>query len=539
VQPFLQKHCIACHKGTDAEADLDLKLFAKVEDLLSSRKTWQRMVRQIKAGAMPPDGEPRPDEKVSRGVAAICPRTAQAVIPEEIIMSASRRAFLAMLAAGAGPVILRGQDRPSERLRVAVIGCGVRGKYLISNLPASVRVVALCDCARSRIADTLKPKGEFTRILARFAETDATTCATYADYRRLLDREKKLDAVIIATPDHHHVLPAMLALQAGLHVYLEKPVSLTIREGRALVDAVKKTGRVLQVGSQQRSMEMNRLGCRFIRDGGLGKIRRVELPNYPGPLVTPKLEAEPIPSDLDWELFCGPTEARPHHRRLWVKDEFRVGELLWRGWDLFRDYSGHMMTNWGAHSVDMVQLALGHDDTGPVEIQVITPASIDAAWKPWNSTTPKPENEDDRRFWPVSMRYANGIELHFLHGPNWIVFHGEKGQLRMRRNQLEVDPPDLLREKPDPRAVEIWTGAGHVARPHLENWLDAIRSRKPLAAPIEAGHRTATICHLANIARQLGRKVRWDPIKEQFEDDREAEGLLERSRRKGYELPMI
>jgi predicted dehydrogenase len=420
-----------------------------------------------------------------------------------------------------------------------VIGCGVRGKYLIGNLPDSVQVAALCDCAKSRIADTLKPQREFAKILARFVETDVPTCTTYSDYRRLFDREKKLDAVIIATPDHHHVLPAMLALQAGLHVYLEKPVSLTIREGRALAKLVKKTGRVLQVGSQQRSMEMNRLGCEFIRNGGLGKVERVELPNYPGPLAIPKFDPEPIPSDVAWDLFCGPTEVRPHHRRLWVKDEFRVGQLLWRGWDLFQDYSGHLMTNWGAHSVDMVQLALDRDDSGPVEIQVVKPESIEALWKPWSSKTPKPENEDDRRFWPVSMRYADGVEIHFVHGPDWIVFHGEKGKLRMRRNQFEVDPPELLRDKPDAKLAERWTGAGHVARPHLENWLDAIRSRTQLSAPIEAGHRTATICHLANIARKLAHKLRWDPIKEQFEDDREGDLLLERPRRKGFELPII
>ena len=194
----------------------------------------------------------------------------------------------------------------------------------------------------------MEPKGEFAKVLAQFTQSDAAKCATFQDYRGLLDRAKakdKLDAVIIATPDHHHAQAAILALQAGLDVYLEKPLTVTIREGRLLVDAVKRTGRVLQVGSQQRTMEVNRFACEFIRNGGLGRISKVELPNYPGPLPMPSLDAEPTLGGVDFDLFCGPVPLRPHHRHLWMKEDFKVGDLLWRGWDLFRDYSGHLMTN--------------------------------------------------------------------------------------------------------------------------------------------------------------------------------------------------
>ncbi|MFN4260735.1 MAG: Gfo/Idh/MocA family protein [Gemmataceae bacterium] len=423
-----------------------------------------------------------------------------------------------------------------EQLRVGVIGVGVRGKYLIGNLPEAVRVVAICDCATARMADTLKPSGSFAAVLARFRESDASHCSTYQDYRRLLDREQ-LDAVLIATPDHHHVLPALLALQAGLDVYLEKPLTLTIREGRLLAEMVKKTGRVLQVGSQQRTMELNRFACEFIRRGGLGKVSRVDLPNYPGPLPVPSFSEEAIPAGLDWDLFRGPAPARPHHRQLWVKDEFKVDDLLWRGWDLYRDYSGHLMTNWGAHSVDMVQYALGRDDTGPVEIRVSRPESIQTLGETWKHKTPLPRNADERRFWPVTMRYADGIELQFGHGPDFIVFHGDKGRLRMRRNYFETDPPDLITDGPDFALAQKWTGAGHVARPHLENWLACIPSRGIPNAPVEAGHRTATICHLANIARELNRPLRWQPVQEQFIDDAAANALLDRPRRDGFKLP--
>jgi predicted dehydrogenase len=435
----------------------------------------------------------------------------------------------------------RAADLPTsvgEQLRVGVIGTGVRGKHLIGNLPPSVRVVAICDSATSRMADTLEPKGVFVPVLTRFQETDAARCVMHQDYRRMFDREK-LDAVIIAAPDHHHTLAAMLAMQSGLDVYLEKPLTVAIREGRLLAQMVRQTGRVLQVGSQQRTMEVNRFACEFIRNGGLGRIAKVELPNYPGPLPTSSFDEEAPVGGVDINLFCGPAPLRPHHRRLWMKEDFKVGELLWRGWDLFRDYSGHLMTNWGAHSVDMVQYALGRDDSGPVEIRVNPPESLETNATTWKSKSPLPTGPDERRFWPVTMRYEDGVELHFVHGPEFIVFHGEKGRLKMRRNYFETDPPELVTNGPDSSAAENWKNGVHVARPHIENWLDCIRSRGVPNAPVEVGHRTVTICHLANLARELNRSLRWNPKREQFVDDSEADAFLDRPRRKGFELPIV
>ena len=473
-------------------------------------------------------------------------------------MTFSRREFLGAVGiATAWTITAKAESERSANniVRVGVIGTGVRGKYLIGNLPPSVTVGAICDCASLRIASVMEPQGEFAKVLAHFTQADAAQCATFQDYRRLLDRAKtkdKLDAVIIATPDHHHAKAAILALQAGLDVYLEKPLTVTIREGRLLADAVKRTGRILQVGSQQRTMEVNRFACEFIRNGGLGRITKVELPNYPGPLPMPPLDQEPAFGGVDFDLFCGPAPLRPHHRHLWMKEDFKVGNLLWRGWDLFRDYSGHLMTNWGAHTVDMVQLALGRDDTGPVEVRAVEPNSVADLWPHWKSKTPAPEGQSansshDRRFWPVMMKYADGIELHFTpwdsthagslkNGPDFIVFHGEKGRLKMRRNHFETDPPGLISNGPDAAAVDKWKGGGHVARPHLENWLDAVCNGAPLNAPIEAGHRTVTICHLANIARELNRPLRWDPIREQFTEDAAANESLTRPRRNGFSL---
>jgi predicted dehydrogenase len=431
-----------------------------------------------------------------------------------------------------------GRPGVQDELRIGVIGTGVRGKYLIGNLPPSVRVTALCDCSTDQIASTLEPKGAFIAVLEHFRASDAGRCKMYQDYRRMFDREK-LDGVMIAACDHHHVLAAMLALQGGLDVYLEKPLSVTIREGRLLADMVGKTRRILQVGSQQRTMEINQIGCAFVRGGGLGKITRVDLPNYPGPIAAPKHPEEPVPGGMDWDLFCGPTRLRPYHRNLWVKDAYKVGTLLWRGWDLYRDYSGHMMTNWGAHSVDMVQLALGTDNTGPVEIRAVRPEDMKAIGEPWKSKTPEPVDANETRFWPVTMRYATGVELRFIHADEVILFHGEKGRMRMKRNFFETDPPNLVTDKPDAATLNRWRGAGNVARPHLENWLGCVRTRKMPNAPVEVGHRTVTICHLANLARELGRPLRWDPTREEFQDDKDANDHADRPRRKGFELPKV
>jgi predicted dehydrogenase len=439
----------------------------------------------------------------------------------------------------------------NDRIEIGVIGVGVRGKYLIANLPAEGRVVALCDCALRRIDSALHPSGVFAAPLAEFSQGDGRQCSRWKDYRRMLD-QLHLDAVIIAAPDHHHALAMILACQAGCDVYVEKPLALTIAEGRSMVRAAEKFQRIVQVGSQQRSMEMNRVACEFVRSGGLGRISQVDLANYPGPYLRADLPGETLPDDLDWNLFLGPAPDVPPHPRLWVKEEFRLGNLLWRGWDLWRDYSGHLMTNWGAHSVDMVQLALGRDDTGPDSIEVeLNSAATAQQTDPdsrltryWATKTPQPWHEVgqaavdfDHRFLPVTMRCADGTRVSFSQQRAATVFLGERGSLTLGRNKFTTDPPGLITELPPPELVRRWQGPGHVARPHLANWLDCVITRSQPNAPLEAAHRTATICHLANIARELGRPLRWDPKHERFVNDPQADERLDRPRRAGFELP--
>jgi predicted dehydrogenase len=317
----------------------------------------------------------------------------------------------------------------------------------------------------------------------------------------------------VGTHDHGRVLCSIHAVQAGKDVYAEKPLTLYVSEGRALVRAARKYGRVFQVGSQQRSMAMNRLACDFVRKGGLGRIQFVLAVNYTGPArYTGGLAEQPVPEGLNWDMWLGQTAQRPYHA-----DLFR-----WMRW---WDYSGGEMTNWGAHGLDQVQCALGMDETGPVEFWPIT-----------DGISPKGA---------VAFRYANGVSVRLevptgdLQGG--AIFVGEKGRIEIIRNMFRTDPPQMIKQLPPPEEVQKWRDdvALWQAKYHMQNWLDCMRTRQKPIADVEIGHRSVTVCHLANLARRLDRRLRWDPAAERFIGDDDANKYLSRPRRKGYELPVI
>jgi predicted dehydrogenase len=418
--------------------------------------------------------------------------------------SSSRREFLKRSAAAgaafAAPMYVPGrilglENAPgaNEQITIGVIGVGFRARQLIEQIPPGGRVVALADCYRQRAVDAAKGRD--------------SKWAVYQDYRRMLDREK-LDAVLIATPDHARTLPCIDAVQAGLDVYAEKPLTVYVREGRILVDAVRKAKRVFQVGTQQRTMEINRFCCEFIRNGKIGDVQLVSGVNYTGPQRYEGLPEESIPDTDDWNTWCGPTQLRPFNKQL---------QFAWMQW---RDYSGGEMTNWGAHGIDQIQWALGKDHTGPTELWPESPGPNGA----------------------VSMRYADGTLVQFerANAPlGGAVFTGSECKMEINRNRFATNPPDFVKDAPDRAVAEKWEGDGWIARPHIQNWLDCIKSRAQPNADVEISHRSITICHLLNIARELGRKLHWNPEAEQFENDDEANALLDRPRRAGFELPAV
>ncbi len=426
----------------------------------------------------------------------------------------SRRRFLGAaagtLAAGAigGPIAVSraaraaGRIGANDRIRVGAIGVGGRASLLLQQLPEGAQIVGLCDCNVPR-AEAFKAKNKADWPVVQ-------------DYRRLLDR-KDVDAVIVETGEFQRVVPCIHACQAGKDVYAEKPLTLYINEGRALVNAVRRYNRILQVGSQQRSMEMNRIACELVRSGGLGKVLEVRAIKYTGAEAAPAepFPAKPVPKGLDWNVWLNQAAWR----------EFNP---TWMGWMRWRDFSGGEMTNWGAHGVDQIQWALGMDGTGPTEIRPLTSGSNGQ----------------------VAMRYANGVEVNFVleqgHGPmGGAVFVGEKGKLEINRNKFASNPPEIaaeLRKHLDVNEEERkWSDnlALWQARWHMQNWLDCIRSRNLPVADVEIGHRSISVCHLANIARAVGRPLHWDPTRERFTNEEEANRYLERPRRKGFELPTV
>lgn len=421
-----------------------------------------------------------------------------------------RREFLSQssvaLGALAFPLIVRrsvlGAERqkpgPNDRIQVGFIGVGGRARWILKNeaLPGA-ELISVADCFLTRCAEAAKqiPGGD------RWKQ--------YQHYHDMLENEK-LDAVFVETTTHARVLICIQALQAGFDVYAEKPQSLTVPEGRALVKAVKKHKRILQTGSQQRSMPINRYASKLVREGAIGKVHTVITCNFAGGRTwKPRDTPDDLPAGLDWDQWCNQTELRPYHQE------------LYNSWGEFVDYDGGGqtwgVTGWGTHSLDQVQCALGTDDTGPVEI--------------W------PEDQGPRC--KITMRYANGT-LVKLEGKNrdledlGAIFIGDKGRIEILRGDYTADPKELRAGAPP-----ITPQGPKEAIPHIENFFESIRTRKQPNADVETGHRATTLCHLVNICRAVQRKLRWDPKKEQFVGDEAANALLARPRRKGYELPKV
>jgi predicted dehydrogenase len=430
----------------------------------------------------------------------------------------SRRRLLAGGAALASPLVvpclipagvLSAEGRPgaNNRIGVGYVGVGRRGTQLM-DLPKDGRIVAVCDVDRTRAEQVAGQK----------------KCRAYTEYRKMLDA-KDVDAVIIATPDHWHALPSIHACQAGKDVYTEKPLGLTIREGRAMVDAARRYARVFQTGSQRRSMKYHRLGCQLVRAGRIGKVHTVVAANYPSPWDCAR-PGQPVPEGLQWDVWCGQTEARAYH-----VDVFTPRGSP--GWISLTPYSGGELTGNGSHGLDQVQWALGTDHTGPVEVW----PERNEPLKPPVYAAPEGRDRGDRlcSLNRVFFRYASGAVVKLDNGPiSGGLFLGEKGKVLVDNNRFQCEPAELAQ-------APLSAGEARLEESddHFRNWFDAIKSRGRPIADVEIGHRSAVICHLGNIARWVGRRLRWDPDKEIFPGDEEANRYLDRPKRKPYELPDV
>lgn len=406
--------------------------------------------------------------------------------------------------------VLAANGRPGANDRIGVGFVGI-GRQASNNLEILLR---LPEAKFVAVADV-----NLNRAQAAAAKHGAVAMK---DFRQLLER-KDVDAVLTATPEHWRGPIVIQSCQAGKDLYVEKPMTLTIHEGRLMVEAVRKYRRVLQTGSQQRSTWANVAGCKLIREGGLGKVTRVIAYNYPTPWNC-ALPEEKVPDGLDWKMWCGPNPLVPYSKDLYLP---RANP----GWLSFRPYSGGEMTGWGAHGFDQVQWALGMDDSGPVEIWTEGPK-----FDPPTYTAAEPKDRGDGicRVPKVFMRYATGAIMELGGTASALMggatFIGEKGKVTITRGHCDSDPEDLALQTLSQRPRGFNDN-------HVKNWLDCIKSRAKPIADVEIGHRSATVCHLGNIARWTGRRLKWDPVKEIFPDDPEANQYLDRERRKPWTLP--
>jgi myo-inositol 2-dehydrogenase/D-chiro-inositol 1-dehydrogenase len=429
------------------------------------------------------------------------------------------------------PASVIGKNAPSNRINIGAIGIGRISTT--HDLPGVLKydkstVMAVCDLDSRRLKQGMDLVDGY---YAKKSGKSYTGTKTYENYEDLV-ANKDIDAVVISTPDHWHVIPAMAAIRAGKDVYMQKPASLTISEGRMLSNEVHKTGRIFQIGSQQRSMAQFKRACELVRNGRIGKVHTV----YVGlPIDNPAectVEKEmPVPSTLNYDKWLGSTP------KIWYTEK-RVhpqdGGYGRPGWLRCEQFGAGMITGWGVHHFDIVNWGLGYEYTGPVEI--IGKAEYPAKQFLWDVHGPY-KNE---------FSYADGVKVHASNEyPNGVKFVGSEGWIFVTRGNYSVTASDPVSntkskalEASDPKILTSEIGPDEIhlyeSKDHHANWLDCVISRQQPITPIEVGHRACSVCLVNHTAMKLGRKLQWDPMAERFIKDDEANKSLTRKQRAPY-----
>ena len=444
--------------------------------------------------------------------------------PQSQVRPVSRRDFLKTSAAvGAGlalpmivPASVFGAAAPSERIAVGCIGVGRMGNGDLGEalgLP-QVQVVAVCDLDAKR-AQLARKRVEST-YAKRSSGGEYKGCAVYGDFRELVARGD-IDAVQISTPDHWHALPALEAAWAGKDIFMQKPCSLTIQEGRIVSDTVRRYNRVFQIGSQQRSDKLFRQTCELVRNGRVGKLQRIIVGFGTDPGCGPQ-PTMPVPENLNYDMWLGPAPWAPYtEERVHPQNSLNARP----GWLRISDYGAGMITGWGSHHLDIAHWGMGTEYTGPVDVQGQAEFPKDGLW-------------DVHGTFHIEYTYANGVTMiceDEKKVKNGIRFEGDKGWIFVTRGAIAAEPKSLLQET---------IGAGetklYVSNHHKANFYECVKSRAQTIAPVEVAHRSCSACLLGDIAMHLGRKLRWDPAKEQFLNDDEANKMLSKPMRAPWRL---
>jgi len=421
----------------------------------------------------------------------------------------NRRTFLKSSAAAAGAAIalpqivpssVFGANAPSNRIVMGAIGVGRQGTGNLRGFlgAKNVQMVAVCDVDKAH-RDRAK---EY--VDAKYKSKD---CKTYNDFRKIT-RDKSIQAVSIATPDHWHVLPAIDAAKNEKDMYVEKPLTLTIKEGRTLADTVKRYGRILQTGSQQRSDSKFRLACELVRNGRIGDLKNV-IVKIPGNNKSCKSwKPEPVPEGFDYNFWLGQAPQAPYCK---ARCHYQFRFIL--------DYSGGQVTNFGAHHLDIAQWGIGTDTSGPVEV------SDAGGVFPTEGlfTTATKVN--------FKAKYANGVTLQCKTGGSGTRFEGSKGWIEVVRGRVKSEPASLVKEIFGPDEIHLYKSSNHRG-----NFLECIRTRKQPICNAEIGHRSASLCHLGNIAMLRKKTLKWDPKTETFPEDKQANSMVSRVMRPPWSL---
>lgn len=454
-------------------------------------------------------------------------------------MSTTRRDFFKKsLSAGLGlivaPVIVPasvfGPNAPSNRINIGAIGTGRISRD--HDMPGvwkydHARIIAVADVDANRVADAKKlVEGYYSKKTGK----PYTGVTTYENYIDLL-ANKDIDAVLISTPDHWHAKIAIDAVRAGKHVYLQKPTSLTIEEGRKMSDAVNASGRVLQIGSQQRSMEQFRVACELVRNGRIGQLKSVEV-RLPGDPSGGIIEKMPVPETLNYDAWLGQTPYVPY-----TVDRVHPQQGYGRpGWLRCEQFGAGMITGWGAHHFDIAHWAMGTEYSGPIEISGKADFPTSGLWNVHGD-------------YSTEMLYANGVVVtgvtNSKEKPNGVLFTGTEGWIFVSRGSYTAssnDPKTQGASKAliasDPKILKSVIGENEIqlyrSTDHHGNWLDSILMNKPNITPAEVAHRSCTACLLQHIAMKLNRKLYWDPILECFKNDDEANSMISRPHRPPY-----
>jgi predicted dehydrogenase len=402
-------------------------------------------------------------------------------------------------------VLGKGYIAPSDKLNLGYIGTGKQGKILLGYFYKNTQCQAIAG------ADVDSRKLAAFQAAAQKAAGESTGkdsykgFTAYPDFRELLQR-KDIDAVVIASPDHWHAVMAVMAANAGKHVYCEKPMAHSVGEGRAMVNAVKKNKIAFQTGSMQRSWDKFRTAVDLVRNGYIGQVKEV-LVTVGDPAVPFDLPGMPVPATLNWDAWIGPSVVRPYHTELSPPIE----QDVYPHWRTYKEYGGGSISDWGAHMFDIAQWGLDMDRSGPVKFE---PPAGDAMKG-------------------LVMTYANGIVMkHVDFGRKFAVrFIGDKGSLDVSRDFIDSNPANIVTATLGNDAKRVYNSNNH-----YQDWIDAIKNNTQPICDVETGHRTSSLCAIANISYWLRRPLEWDPQKEQFKNDAEANALLTSGMRAPWKL---